>query len=285
MALTYPLVTVSTRSQVSNAARVSQREALLKILKEEGIAGLYSGINSAMFGIAVTQYVYYYWYEFVKSRFEAASAKHVLTITENMVTGAIAGAATATLTNPIWVINTRLLVKKDSMDDQSPRKPLSTRQVILNIFKEEGIQGFFRGLLPALVLVINPVIQFTIYERLRMWWEKRRGATLNGIDFFLLGAISKLCATSFTYPYIVIKSRMQLKEGGDENLRYNSLYDGFTKIINNEGFKGLYKGIESKLMQSVLSAAFTFAFKEELYSGAVTLLTFLGLRAAAAQKQ
>ena len=30
------------------------------IIKREGIAGLYSGIDSALFGISVTNFVYYY---------------------------------------------------------------------------------------------------------------------------------------------------------------------------------------------------------------------------------
>lgn len=51
------------------------------------------GINSAMFGIAITQYVYYYWYELVKAGFEkGVAAGRALTIGENMLTGAIAGA-------------------------------------------------------------------------------------------------------------------------------------------------------------------------------------------------
>ncbi|KAJ1550035.1 hypothetical protein HK405_001577, partial [Cladochytrium tenue] len=83
MALTYPLVTVSTRAQVNNSktskdgksgdvSLASQVRAFRTILAEEGVAGLYSGINSALFGIAVTQGVYYYWYEFVKAGFETA---------------------------------------------------------------------------------------------------------------------------------------------------------------------------------------------------------------------
>ncbi len=55
MALTYPLGTLSTRSQVSKTQKTTQLAAFRKILREEGVGGLYSGISSAMFGIAVTQ--------------------------------------------------------------------------------------------------------------------------------------------------------------------------------------------------------------------------------------
>ena len=61
MALTYPLVTLSTRSQVeSKKANTSVVEAVKRILEREGVAGLYSGLESALFGITVTNFVYYY---------------------------------------------------------------------------------------------------------------------------------------------------------------------------------------------------------------------------------
>lgn len=91
MALTYPLVTVSTRSQVNKKSGVSQMQALRDILRIEGVSGLYSGIESAMFGIAVTQAVYYYFYELVKEKLTEASASKTLTIAENMLMGAAAG--------------------------------------------------------------------------------------------------------------------------------------------------------------------------------------------------
>lgn len=61
MALTYPLVTLSTRSQVeSKKAHTNVLQATKRILEREGIAGLYSGLESALFGITVTNFVYYY---------------------------------------------------------------------------------------------------------------------------------------------------------------------------------------------------------------------------------
>jgi adenine nucleotide transporter 17 len=183
------------------------------------------------------------------------------------------------MTNPIWVLNTRMVVKKD--EDGKPAVKRGTLETAAKILRDEGVQGFFQGLLPALVLVINPIIQYTAFERFKAMLAARKSA-LNALDFFLLGAVSKLCATTITYPYIVIKSRMQIKQGGDESTRYNSIADGLRKIIKAEGVAGLYKGIESKLLQSVLSAAFMFAFKEELFGTSVWLLTLLKMREAKA---
>ena len=200
-------------------------------------------MKSALFGIAITQAIYYYWYELVKAGFEAKlAAGEALSIVESMVTGAIAGSITSICTNPIWVINvylinqTRLLVK----DDAEKKSSIGMREAAVQILNEEGITGFWRGILPALVLVANPVIQYTSFEKIKAWLEKRK--QLGAFDFFLLGAISKLCATSITYPYIVVKSRMHLKDSKDENTRYKSILDGMRKIFKTEGIKGFYKG-------------------------------------------
>ena len=65
-------------------------------------------------------------------------------------------------------------------------------------------------------------------------------------------------ATSATYPYIVVKSRLQ---AGVKTATYKSSLDGLMTILNDEGVAGLYKGVGSKLVQSVLTAAILFAGK------------------------
>jgi hypothetical protein len=61
MILTYPLVTLSTRSQVeSKRAQTTVTDATRHIIQREGFSGLYAGLDSAVFGISVTNFVYYY---------------------------------------------------------------------------------------------------------------------------------------------------------------------------------------------------------------------------------
>jgi len=68
------------------------------------------------------------------------------------------------------------------------------------MIKENGLKSFWQGIMPALILVANPIIQYTVFEKLKNRIAKTR--SLTGFDFFLLGAISKLAATSITYPYM-----------------------------------------------------------------------------------
>lgn len=293
--VTYPLITLSTRAQTeSKRAKQEKAEALAagndikrsasvldaarQIIAREGISGLYSGLESALVGISATNFVYYYFYEGTKTFYELSKRKAGkslnLTTGESMLAGLIAGSATAILTNPIWVVNTRMMVK-DGVKDSGTGKPksLGTLETVQKIIREDGFKPFFSGILPALVLVINPILHYTIFEQLKNAIEKRR--KLRPLDFFLMGALGKIIATSITYPYITLKSRLQLRQKESAGKNDSSLIGGLLQIIKNEGIGGLYGGIVPKVTQSALSSAFLFLFKEQLFAVALALLTLL----------
>ncbi|KAK0230797.1 mitochondrial carrier domain-containing protein [Armillaria fumosa] len=281
MSATYPLIFLSTRAAVETRNESKPVvQAVLDILKREGITGLYSGLNSSLLGIAVTNGVYYYFYErsrgaILKSR---VGGKGLSTI-ESIITGLIAGSATTIISNPIWVVQTsqavRTLNESSSFNNGRPPKRPGFMQTVRGILAKDGIRAFWRGIGPALVLVMNPVIQYTVFEQLKNTLIARRTtrlrlagavaatAILSDWDFFFLGAISKLIATASTYPYIVIKSRMQA--GHSSALGYKSTLDGLLTILQEEGIHGLYKGVGSKLTQSVLTAAILFAGQRRIY--------------------
>lgn len=220
-----------------------------RIVAREGITGLYAGLDSALFGISVTNFVYYYWYEWTRSAFEGAAIKagrasKKLTTLESMIAGAIAGSATVMLTNPIWVVNTRMTTRKRNKESdesllpgaEAPKAP-TTVGTLLSLIKDEGPLALFSGVVPALVLVINPILQYTIFEQLKNVLEKKKRITPTVA--FLLGALGKLFATSITYPYITVKSRMHVagRDGGKE-----SMGDAMKRIMREEGTTGFYKG-------------------------------------------
>jgi solute carrier family 25 (peroxisomal adenine nucleotide transporter), member 17 len=259
----YPLITLSTRAQVeSKRGDSTTLNALRKILAREGVRGLYAGLDSALFGIGVTNFVYYYWYEWSRAFFEKAAIKagrasRKLTTVESMMSGAIAGSATVLLTNPIWVVNTRMTARKSDSDDQvlpgagadekkKKTKP-STIGTFLAIIKDEGFMTLFAGVLPALVLVINPILQYTLFEQMKNFLEQKRRVTPT--DSFYLGAVGKLIATTITYPYITVKSRMHVASKADKK---ESMWASLNRIVKEEGWGGLYGGT-SQRRYSVLS--------------------------------
>jgi len=192
-----------------------------------------------------------------------------------MIAGALAGSATVLITNPIWVINTRMTARQSptsslptpSVQSSPPPKKPSTLQTIRTLFATEGPTALFAGVLPALVLVINPILQYTIFEQLRDVLSQRRRVTPR--DAFVLGALGKLLATSITYPYITVKSRMHVATATKEGVPQDGMMRSFQRVIMEEGWGGLYKGIGPKVTQSVITAAFLFAFKDALYEASV----------------
>lgn len=204
-------------------------------------------MESALFGISVTNFVYYYWYEWTRAAFEKAAvqagrASKKLTTVESIIAGAIAGSATVLVTNPIWVINTRMTARKSESEEQGlpgtlKKAKASTISTMMELLRQDGPSALFAGVLPALVLVINPILQYTIFEQLKNVVERRRRMTPK--DAFYLGALGKIMATSITYPYITVKSQMHVasRDGPKE-----SLNGSLKRIIREEGWTGLYKG-------------------------------------------
>jgi Mitochondrial carrier protein len=167
---------------------------------------------------------------------KAGRASKRLTTVESMIAGAIAGSATVLLTNPIWVVNTRMTTRKQTEGSEAKKAP-TTIGTLLALLREEGLQALFAGVVPALVLVINPILQYTIFEQLKNILEKKKRITPTVA--FMLGALGKLFATSITYPYITVKSQMHVagREGGKGNM-----LAAMRGIIKEEGYAGLYKG-------------------------------------------
>ncbi len=168
-----------------------------------------------------------------------------------MLAGALAGSATVLITNPIWVVNTRMTARQNNTTEDllpgssKPTKKPSTLATLVKLFREEGPTALFAGVLPALVLVVNPILQYTIFEQLKNALEKRRRVLPR--DIFVLGALGKLAATSITYPYITVKSRMHVA-GGDSPK--DNMAESLSRIVREEGWRGLYKGSSIPLISS-----------------------------------
>lgn len=295
MIVTYPLVTLSTLAQTKSRKRKAAGEEAVKstlspetqskvlsaittsstyiaakeIIEQKGPLGLYSGLESALYGITLTNFIYYYFYELTSNVFLRANKgkRKGLSTIQSIIVGAIAGSVTCIGSNPFWVANTRMMTKKTE-------EKTSAFRTILEIIEKDGVGTLFAGVFPALVLVINPIIQYTIFEQFKNFLIAKNGAkSFTAMNAFFIGAFGKLIATALTYPYITLKSRMHVKK------KAQSVADGklsmvqeIKKIIKEEGLEGLYGGLSVKLTQSISTAAFLFYFKEELLTGSVKLV-------------
>ncbi|KAL8680575.1 MAG: hypothetical protein Q9186_003267 [Xanthomendoza sp. 1 TL-2023] len=166
---------------------------------------------------------------------------------------------TAVCTNPIWVIKTRML----STPSHHPGAYRSISHGTRQIHQAEGIRGFYRGLIPSLLGVSHGALQFMAYEQLKRYRISHLvdgESSLSTIDYFWLSGASKVFAGSLTYPYQVVRSRLQMYEAGQA---YKSARDAVAQIWKQEGLGGFYKGLGPSLVRVLPSTWITFLVYEK----------------------
>ena len=168
------------------------------------------------------------------------------------------GSLTAICTNPIWVIKTRMLSTSASHAGAYTSVLDGTRQT----FQKEGLLGFYRGLVPSLLGVSHGAFQFMAYELMKNRRKTRvsgEPAQLSSSDFLIFSGLSKMFAGSITYPYQVIRARLQTY---DAHKSYEGMTDVVVQVFRQEGLVGFYKGLGPNLLRVVPSSCVTFLVYE-----------------------
>jgi adenine nucleotide transporter 17 len=153
------------------------------------------------------------------------------------------------ITNPMWVANMRII--------QSSTSQKSLFKEMRNIVQSEGWPYLWNGTGASLLLVSNPVLQFFVYEQAKASRLKKRAA-LSPVEAFCLGALAKGVATIATYPLQLAQVLLRLQTSGVGT--WGCLKEQFDR----GGVSALYTGMNAKLMQTVLTAAFTFLTYEQI---------------------
>ncbi|KAJ6023531.1 uncharacterized protein N7446_013896 [Penicillium canescens] len=236
-------------------------DAIFRILREDGVSGLYNGLESSIAGTASMNFAYFYWSAVARSLHQAILHSYDFSDTNSIIKelglGAVGGALAQLCTNPIAVISTRQQTRKAS------EKKISMWATMKEISQsEDGWTGLWRGFKVNLILVVNPMITYGVYQ-----WLRRGLVTLNKelgfLDAFLLGAVSKVLATIATHPLIVAKAMLQ---STPPDSRRGKPFRGFTEvlayIIKNEGPSRLYKGLAPQIIKGFLVQGLIMMLKE-----------------------
>lgn len=137
-------------------------DAIYKIVEDEGIHGLYSGLGGSLLGVASTNFAYFYWYSVVRQAYTKWAAKAAPPSTPvELSLGALAGALASLFTIPIAVVTAR----QQTQPRGEKKGILATGKEVID--SEDGWTGLWRGLRASLVLVVNPSITYGSYQRLR----------------------------------------------------------------------------------------------------------------------
>ncbi|KAI8085800.1 mitochondrial carrier domain-containing protein [Gilbertella persicaria] len=255
--VTCPLDVAKTRLQNQSIALPGEKlykgtvGTLTRIWQEEGIRGLYRGLGPTILGYLPTWAIYFTAYDYCKNHWSGKlghDKEWLLHISSAMS----AGAASTMLTNPLWVIKTRLMTQ----NERTAYRYNNTLHAFFTIAREEGFRGFYKGLGPSLIGVSHVAVQFPLYERLKVLLHVERDVSTSGSTSILLAsALSKMAASLATYPHEVIRTRLQNQTR--KPYKYQGIVHALEIISKEEGIRGFYKGLSTNLVRTVPSSALT----------------------------
>lgn len=251
--VTCPLDVVKTRLQNQGRGVVEYSGTigtLKRIRMEEGLRGLYRGLTPTVVGYLPTWAIYFTIYDYCKISWANDFGHYENEWLVHIASAMTAGMASTSLTNPVWVIKTRFM----SQNKRSPHRYNSVYEAFYKIARSEGIKGFYKGLGPSLIGVSHVAIQFPLYEKLK---KVLNGANMQSdmANILLASAISKMVASTATYPHEVIRTRLQNQLV--KPYKYKGIFHAAKVILCEEGFRGFYKGIPTNLLRTVPSSAIT----------------------------
>ena len=196
---------------------------------------------------------------------------------KHLFAGSVAGMASKTILQPLDLIKVRLQVQ----DGRGPNEYRGMFDAIQKVVRNEGALGLYRGLLPNLMSAgVSWGTYFFTYNKFKEIFkarlraslppERQSAAQLGPLTHLLCAAASGCIATTLTNPIVMVKTRLQLqgKEPYSAARQYTGTFDAFTRIVRDEGFFALYRGLGPSLVL-VSNGALQFMCYEELKKVAI----------------
>ncbi len=172
----------------------------------------------------------------------ARESRDVLTAADYFIASGTSGTIITLSTNPIWVLKTRMLSSDKSSEGAYQSMWHGARQIL----KTEGIGGFYKGAAVSLLGNSHGAVQFAVYEPLKNIWRNylardqpsaEKEEKLGNTATLVISGSAKVVAGTVTYPYQVLKSRLQTyhsekrfgkggKRGGGEDIERRGV-EGF----------------------------------------------------------
>ncbi|AAS53046.1 AER366Wp [Eremothecium gossypii ATCC 10895] len=173
-----------------------------------------------------------------------------------MLAAGSSGIATAVLTNPIWVIKTRIMATSRA----GPYK--STFDGVYKLYQTEGVLAFWRGVVPSLLGVSQGAIYFALYDTLKFHYlhssTDKAERRLSVSEIIGITCISKMISVTSVYPFQLLKSKLQ--DFGAPS--------GITQLVqtvySREGIRGFYRGLSANLLRAVPATCITFFVYENI---------------------
>lgn len=233
---------------------------LRHIAQTEGVSALYKGIVPNLIGIAPSRAMYFSIYTKTKGYLSTTNLSN--SSWTHMLSALAASWSTSTVTNPIWFLKTRLQL---DMTATGKRPPIS--EVVRDIFRNEGIRGFYRGLSASYMGATETMIYFVLYEKLKLFLIDMNGKDdkLSATDYICAAFLAKTIATISVYPHEVARTRLRQESSKLGNQKkYHGFFQTLLTVYKEERIAGLYGGMGAHLMRQVPNTVIMFLTYETI---------------------
>ena len=132
----------------------------------------------------------------------------------------------------------------------APTRFTGTFDAFVKIARNEGLQSFWKGLSPLLVMSVPlTVIYYTTYDKLKFMLGFRPDATnLKAVIApMMAGCISRTASVTVIAPLELVRTKLQSRE----NYRYSELFPIMRNAVKQEGILSLWRGLSPMLLRDV----------------------------------
>ncbi|OAX78605.1 hypothetical protein ACJ72_07084 [Emergomyces africanus] len=271
-------------------------------MNEGGLRGLYTGLTQATGKAVVDSFLFFLTYSFLRQRRLRARGLKMrgsfLPVLDELAVGYLAELFTKLITTPISTVLTRKQLEGLSSSSSSSssssaeaaagggrrrrergaggRKKAqlsSTRDILSTIIAERGLRGLWAGYSASLILSLNPSFTFLLTQLFKFSLlprEKRKHPPASAS--FLFAAVSKVIASSLTYPFSMAKTRAQATSAAAASTSTPSanapptILHTIHSIACTDGLAALYAGLGGDVLRGFFSHGITMLAKDMVYA-------------------
>ncbi|XP_017772095.1 PREDICTED: calcium-binding mitochondrial carrier protein Aralar1 isoform X2 [Nicrophorus vespilloides] len=242
----YPIDLVKTRMQnqrtgsfVGELMYRNSIDCFKKVIRHEGVFGLYRGLVPQLLGVAPEKAIKLTANDFIRDKFYDKNGN--IPVYGEIFAGGFAGGCQVIFTNPLEIVKIRLQVAGEIAG--------GSRMRAWPVVKDLGLFGLYKGARACLMRDVTfSAIYFPLYAHTKASMADENGYN-SPLTLLLSGAIAGVPAASLVTPADVIKTRLQVVARQGQTT-YTGIADAARKIYREEGPRAFWKGATARVFRS-----------------------------------
>ena len=202
-------------------------QSLNYIRYNEGFKGFFKGNYTNCLRIFPQQAVTFSTFSYINNKISNNLEKKL----SYFISGGISGIISYLAIYPLETIRSKLSVQTFDI------KYNGVVDCFTKSLNKNGLSSLYRGsLLASIGMIPFQGTNFLVYNYLKDNYEN------SSLNTLLFGSLSGICSVSVSYPFDIIKRKLQLS-GENGNPKYKGILDCCKYTFNKQGIKGFYRGL------------------------------------------